>query len=211
MEQPTDQQIIRVLLADDHIVMREGMATLLSHFTDLKVVGQADTAQKAVSKAIELKPHVVVLDLVWFKDKIAGVGAIRAIKANDKTIKILAVTAYSELIGPARAAGAEMALDKDSLLNKSTLADRIRDLHTSQPLQSPATHMEALSEREVEVLRLVAQGQSDDEIANKLGIALSTAKHHVSNIIAKLNVNNRAAAVAIAYESEILAKGTIKR
>jgi len=130
---------IRVIIADDHVVEREGFKQLLSLVDDIEVIGEAESAQEAVQKALNLTPDVVLLDLVWHKDRTAGIAAVRQIKAKAPQIKILAATAYPELIRDARIEGADVAVDKDSLTDKSTLAARIRDAYTSQAFPKPQT------------------------------------------------------------------------
>jgi DNA-binding NarL/FixJ family response regulator len=203
---------IKVLIADDHIMVREGLQQLLGRIDFIQVVGQADSAQSAVQQALTLQPDVVLLDLAWYKDRSAGITAIQQIKQQAPAVKILAATAYQDLIGPARAAGAEMAVDKDALNDKITLAQRIRDTYlTPATGKRTALAVEEPSTRELEVLRLVAQGATDESIAEQLNISVSTTKKHVSSIIGKLHVANRSAAVAVAYEVGLLGRGTVNR
>ena len=204
-------ETIRVLIADDHIHEREGFKQLLGLLNFVEVVGEATSAQNTVPQALGLMPDVILMDLTWFKDKTAGITAIQQIKAQEPTIKILAATVYPELIESARAAGADLAVDKDTLSNKTTLGDRIRDTYKSQTftLSQPAL-TERLTERELEVLRFVAQGHTDAGIAEEIYLSVSTVKKHVSNILGKLGANNRSAAIALAYEGGILQTGTVQ-
>jgi len=202
---------IRVLIADDHVHEREGFKQLLGLVDSIEVVGEATSAQEAVRKALSLKPDVVLLDLAWYKDRTAGISAIRQIKQEAPQIKILAATVYAELIEPARLEGADLAVDKDSLFDKSTLADRIRDAYMSQTFpRAQAELVEKPTEREMAVLELMAQGKTDRQIATELGIALPTAKKHVSNILGKLAARSRGEAIAKAYEIGILRRGTVE-
>jgi DNA-binding NarL/FixJ family response regulator len=202
---------IRVLIADDHLHEREGFKKLLSLVDDIEVVGVATSAQEAVQKALRLEPHVVLLDLMWYKDRTAGISAIGDIKAQAPQVKILAATVYEDLIEPARREGAELAVHKDSLFDKSTLADRIRDAHNAGTFPSPQPLLvEPLTKRETEVLKLIAKGETDLGIATELGIAEGTVKKHVSSILGKLGVRSRAAAAATAYERGILHRGTLE-
>jgi DNA-binding NarL/FixJ family response regulator len=151
---------------------------------------------------------VVLIDLAWLKDRTAGVAAIRQLKAEAPTIRILAFTAYPELIDEARAAGADMAVEKDALSDRATL---VRHLLTTYqvplPVRVDALPIEPLSDRERATLRLIAQGATDEQIAERLYIALPTAKKHVGSVFRKLNAPNRTAAVAIAYETGLLQRG----
>lgn len=202
---------IRVLIADDHMYEREGFKQLLSLVDSIEVIGEAASAQEAVRKALSLKPDVVLLDLAWYKDRTAGISAIRKIKQEAPQIKILAATVYAELIEPARMEGADLAVDKDALFDKSTLADRIRDAYMSQGFPRPqADLVEKPTEREMEVLELMAQGKTDREIAAELSIALPTAKKHVSNVLGKLGARSRGEAIAKAYETGLLRRGTVE-
>ena len=203
--------IIKVLIADDHIHEREGFKQLLGLLDFVEVIGEATSAQNTVQQALGLMPDVILMDLTWFKDKTAGITAIQQIKARAPTIKILAATVYPELIEAARAAGADLAADKDTLSNKTTLGDRIRDTYESPtftPNQPPLT--EQLTERELGVLRLVAQGHTDAGIAEEIYLSVSTVKKHVGNILGKLGASNRSAAIAVAYECGILQTGTVQ-
>ena len=199
---------IKIVIADDHVHEREGFKQLLSLLDFVEVIGEAASAQSAVQTALELRPDVVMMDLTWYKDRTAGAIAIQQIKEQAPEIKILAVTVYQELIEEARQAGADLAVDKDSLSHKSTLGARIRDTYASKPVaRTQRPPIEQLSEREHEVLKLVALGQTDAGIAVYLHLSTSTVKKHVSSILAKLSANNRSAAIAIAYECGIL-RGT---
>jgi DNA-binding NarL/FixJ family response regulator len=199
---------IKVLIADDHPFAREGFRKLLSLVDFIEVVGEAASAQETVQKALDLRPDVILLDLVWYKDSSAGIVAISRIKAAAPQIKILASTAYPELIEKARHVGADLALDKDSLGNQTFLADRIKDafeVDTFSPVNVEL--LEPLSRRELEVLEEMAAGQTAKEIADQLSIDARTVRNHFSNIYGKLGANNRAGAIATAYELGILIRG----
>ncbi len=208
MADPIEARAIKIVIADDHIHEREGFKQLLSLLDFVEVIGEATSAQSAVQTALTLRPDVLLMDLTWYKDRTAGATAIRQIKEQAPEIKILAVTVYQELIEEARLAGADLAVDKDALSHKSTLGARIRDTYTSKPVLRPKrSPIAQLTERETEVLKLVAQGQTDAGIAEQLYLSTSTIKKHVSSILTKLDANNRSAAIANAYDCGIL-RGT---
>jgi len=196
---------IRVLIADDHQYAREGIRKLLSLIDFVHVDSEATSAHEVIRLALANRPDVVLLDLAWYKDRSAGIAAIRQLKERVPNIKIIAMTAYTELIDLARRAGADLALDKDALGNEAFLADRIKDVYeagSSDLLQDDL--VDSLSERELEVLKLMAQGKKDKAIAADLQIAESTAKKHVSSVNRKLGAQNRAEAVAIGSKHGLL-------
>lgn len=198
---------IRVVIADDTLIAREGWKRILETVGDIEVVGEAITAQETPKKVRELQPDVLLMDLKWFDDKSAGAAAIARIKRESSQTKVVAVTAYPELIAEARRVGAEAALRKG--FSKTELVDTIRAVHELESFPPPAAGVEVadeLSDREREVLTLMAQGLTDKEIASKLTIAESTAKNHVANILSKLDAANRTQAVAIGFQQGILTR-----
>jgi DNA-binding NarL/FixJ family response regulator len=199
-------EIIRIMVADDMDIAREGMKRILAAETDIEVVGEGVTVHETIQQVHELRPHILLLDLQWFGDEGAGIDAIRRLASEVPETKVIAITVYPHLIELARRAGALAALTKG--VAKQRLIDEIRSVYRLPPppptspqvVPPPATYVEELTAREREVLDLVAEGKMDKEIAAALSIAESTAKNHVSNILGKLNVPNRAGAVAAAYE-----------
>lgn len=196
---------IKVLLADDTLIAREGWKKILETANDIEVVGDAKTAAETLRKVKELRPMVLLMDLKWFGDETAGWSAIRQIKQEYK-VKVIAVTAYESLIKDARLAGADSALLKT--FTREELLDEIRE-QASQPedlsVSSPLTPMrENVTDRELQVLKLMSEGHRDKEIANLLGIAPTTAKNHVKSILEKLNAKNRTQAVSLAREIGLL-------
>ena len=192
---------IRVLLADDTLIAREGWKRILETASDMEVVGEARSAAETKRKVRDLQPDVLLMDLLWFGDESAGWAAIREIKQEHR-VKIIAVTAYENLIRDARLAGADSALLKT--FTREELLTEMRE-QASHPESEPValisdTRMETLTKRELEVLRLLKDGHSDKEIASLLGIAPTTAKNHVKNILDKLNAKNRTQAVAVGQE-----------
>jgi DNA-binding NarL/FixJ family response regulator len=193
---------IKVLLADDTLIAREGWLRILETADDIEVVGEAVTAQETPRKVAELNPAVLLMDLKWFGDRTAGTTAIREVRKCCPQVKIIAMTVYEELIDDARRAGADAALTKtftrDGLLGLiRELASRIESFGASL---SDFSLLEKLSNREREVLVLLAKGKKDKEIAEVLSIATTTAKNHVKRILEKLQVRNRTEASNMARE-----------
>ncbi len=208
---------IRLLIADDHPVVRAGLRDMLSSQPDFEVVAEAKNGAEAVALADRLKPHVILTDLSM--PQMDGVTAITQIKAEHRDIQILVLTSYdsdSDIL-PALEAGAIGYLLKDSpreeLYGAIRAAAEGRPLLTSaiaarlmERMRGPAE--EALSTREIEVLKLVARGASNREIADQLYITEATVKSHLIRIYGKLNVADRTAAVTKALERGILRLGT---
>lgn len=196
---------IRVLIADDHEISRDGMRHILETGSDMQVVGEAGAINDAIWQVHRLRPDILLLDLKWFQDEKAGLDAIRRLRLEVPETRIIAITVVDYLVEPAREAGAHAAVTKD--IHRRELLDEIRSVHAlpAQPVApKPEEKREALSEREKEVLRLAAQGQADKEIAAALSIAETTVKGHLSSIYGKLDVPNRAAAVAKAYKLRLI-------
>jgi NarL family two-component system response regulator LiaR len=203
---------IRVLIADDHAVVREGLQGLIASEPGIEVVGQAKDGVEAVLKAHSLQPDLILMDLVMPRK--GGLEAISEIKQANPDARILVLTSFAEddKVFPAIKRGALGYLLKDS--SPEELLQAIRDVHRgqsslhptiarkliheiSQPSDLPPA-AEPLTEREVEVVRLVAQGLSNEEIGEKLFIAERTVRTHVSNILAKLHLANRTQAALYA-------------
>lgn len=198
---------IKIFLADDTLIAREGWKRILETVDDIDVVGESQTAAETVEKIREQKPDVVLMDLLWYGDELAGWGAIHEIKQeHGARVRIIAITAYDHLIRDARRAGADSALLKtftrEQLLNEVyTQAARPK---TSLITSTFMLSNESLTNRELEVLQLLAEGHRDKEIAMMLTIAPTTAKNHVKSILEKLNAKNRTQAVSVAREMGFL-------
>jgi NarL family two-component system response regulator LiaR len=207
---------IRILIVDDHAVVREGLRALISVKTDMQVVGEAADGREAVSLAGSLRPDVILLDLVM--PNMDGIQAIAEIKRQDPGARILVLTSFADdaQVFPAIKAGALGYLLKDS--SPEELLQAIRDVYQGKPSLHPNIAMrviqelnrpqedlppteDPLTERELEVLKLVAQGQSNQEIAIALTISERTVGTHVSNILDKLHLANRTQAALYALRT----------
>ena len=198
--------MIKVLLVDDHEMVRLGVSTYLSIQADIEVVGEASDGDEGVSKALALRPDVILMDLVM--DKMDGITATKQILAQWPQAKILIVTSYidDEKVFPAIQAGASGYLLKtSSAIRKTINGERVIEEEVSEKIQNQDYAdqfflYEELTNREKEVLDLIAQGKSNQEIAEDLFITLKTVKTHVSNILAKLGVEDRTQAAIYAFK-----------
>lgn len=208
---------IRVLLVDDHHVVRKGLCALLTTEADIEVVGEAATGAEAVHEADRLRPDVVVMDLVM--PGMDGVEATTEILARHPSAKVLVLTSFGTdaRLFPAVKAGALGYLLKDT--SPEDLVKAIRQAAQGQSSLNPAiarrllrelagapetaTPVEPLTARETEVLRHLAHGCSNDDIASLLDVSEPTVRTHVSNVLAKLNLRNRTQAALYALRSGI--------
>ncbi len=206
---------IRVMLVDDHAVVRSGLSAFLMVYPDLELVGEAESGEEAVARAALLQPDVILMDLVM--PGMDGVAATRAIRQKYPHIQIVALTSYKDdnLVQGALQAGAIGYLLKN--VSATELASAIRSAHARRMTLSPeATQAlvhsasqtvpasDDLTERERDVLRLMVDGLSNAEIAERLVVSLSTVKFHVGNIFTKLGVDNRVAAVSLALQRKLI-------
>ncbi|MCS7173051.1 MAG: response regulator transcription factor [Armatimonadetes bacterium] len=216
---------IRVLLADDQVLTRQGLRALLSREPDIEVVAEASSGQEAVQLALRHRPDVVLMDIVMEGED--GIEATRAIKQSCPHTQILILTVYAdqELFRRAVRAGAVGYVLKD--ISPQNLVNAIRAVYSGKTMVNPgilrqlvedlyrraeegpwsARRMHGLTDREVDVLLGVASGLSDKEIAARLFLAESTVKTHLRSIYQKLGVRNRAQAAAWAVERGLVQSG----
>ena len=204
----TGERKITILVADDDVIAREGLKRIIETTDDMVIIGEERTAQAVPRRILELSPDILVIDLLWFGDDTAGPSAIRQVKQISPETRILAVTGHPDLIEDARRAGADAAVTKNFTIE--TLLSLLRDLYATEndfsPSEPPAAadSVEKLTNRELEVLELVAKGHSDKQIGQMLGIAENTVKNHVRQILAKLNAQNRTHAANKAREQGLI-------
>ncbi|PYZ95576.1 DNA-binding response regulator [Alteribacter lacisalsi] len=209
--------MIRVLFVDDHEMVRIGVSSYLSAQKDIDVVAEADDGKEAVTLALDIRPDVILMDLVM--KEMDGIEATRQIVQAWPEAKIIIVTSFldDEKVYPALEAGATSYMLKTS--KASEIAKAIRATYEGQSVlepevtgkimnrmrQKPKPH-EQLTGREKDVLQLMAEGKTNQEIADQLFIALKTAKVHVSSILHKLDVHDRTQAVIYAFNHNLVEK-----
>ncbi|MGA5677879.1 response regulator [Bacillus bombysepticus] len=208
--------MIKVLLVDDHEMVRMGVSAYLSTQPDIEVVGEAENGRKGSELALQLRPDIILMDLVM--DEMDGVEATRAIIQEWPEAKIVVITSFldDEKLYPVIEAGATSYLLKTS--RASDIADAVRATYDGETVLEPKVTGKMMSrmrqkkeqplhddltEREFEILLLIAEGKSNQEIADELFIALKTVKTHVSNILNKLNVSDRTQAVIYAFRHQL--------
>ena len=203
--------MIKVLLVDDHEMVRMGVSAYLSTQPDIEVVGEAENGRKGSELALQLRPDIILMDLVM--DKMDGIASSKAILQDNPEMKILILTSFldDEKIFPALEAGVKGYILKTSQAHE--IAESVRKIAMGQDVISesvrvkiyekqhakPTLH-DSLTAREVEVLKEIAKGLSNQEIGDTLFISLKTVKTHVSNILAKLQVEDRTQAAIYAIK-----------
>lgn len=205
-------EVIRVLIADDHPIVRRGIADLLATEDGIQVIGEVKNGREALEAARSLEPDIILMDLVM--PEMDGIEAIRQIKAAQLDCRILVLTSFAtdDKVFPAIKAGALGYLIKDT--GPDELIEAIRKVHRNEPSLHPSiaqkllTEISAakgqppasdpLTEREVEILQLIARGLSNQEIAENLVISVATVYTHVSNILGKLHLASRTQAALYA-------------
>ncbi|WP_369204860.1 response regulator [Streptomyces sp. PU-14G] len=217
--------MIRVLIVDDQVMVREGFSVLLGAMPDIEVAGEAAGGEEAVAKVAELRPDVVLMDIRM--PGMNGLEATKEIVAVDSGAKVLILTTFDldEYVYQALRAGASGFLLKDA--STGQLAEGVRVVASGEALLAPTVtkrlitefsrlggprpqaqeRVEELTERETEVLALVAQGLSNGEIAEHLIVAESTVKTHVSRILVKLGLRDRTQAAVFAFEVGLVTPG----
>ena len=205
-------EVIRILITDDHAVVREGLRTLIGTEPGMEVIGEAADGIEAVQMACELKPDVILMDMVM--PRMGGLDAIQKIKEQCPEVQLLVLTSFSddETVFPAIKAGALGYLLKNT--SPDRLLSAIRDVNQGNPSMSPDIANKLMSElqrksnlpptkdpltdREMDVLKLIAEGMANQEIADQLVISEGTVRTHVSNILSKLHLANRTQAALYA-------------
>lgn len=209
--------MIKVLFVDDHEMVRIGVSSYLSAQPDIEVVGEADNGKTAIGLALDLRPDIILMDLVM--KEMDGIEATRQIMEQWPEAKIIIVTSFidDEKVYPALEAGATSYMLKTS--KASEIANAVRATYHGQNVlepevtdkmmlkmrekKSPLLH-EELTAREMEILLLMTEGKSNQEVADELFIALKTVKTHVSNILSKLQVQDRTQAVIYAFKHSLV-------
>ena len=206
---------IRIVIADDHVLVRQGIRAFLETHADLAIVGEAEDAASAIAQCTQYHPHVALVDLVMPG---GGIEATRAIRAASPQTQVVLLTSFEDAqqIVAAVQAGALSCLLKD--IDADALADTLRKAARGEAVLHPRVAaklmealrrgakpgsevLESLSQREREVLTLMAEGLSNLQIAERLGIGEKTVKTHVSNVLGKLNVSDRTQAAVYAWKS----------
>ncbi|MBH0162204.1 NarL family two-component system response regulator LiaR [Fictibacillus halophilus] len=209
--------MIKVLLVDDHEMVRIGVSAYLSAQPDIEVTDEAENGKVAIEKALALKPDIILMDLVM--DEMDGIEATREITTAWPEAKIIVVTSFldDEKVYPALEAGASSYMLKTS--KASDIAQAVRDTYHGKSVLEPEVTgkmmskmrkkqtrepHEELTAREMEILLLMTKGKTNQEIADDLFIALKTVKVHVSNILSKLDVQDRTQAVIYAFNHSLV-------
>ena len=209
---------IRVLVVDDHRIVREGIRSLMEDIEDIQVIGEAGNGYQCVTLVDNLNPDVVLMDLMM--PRMDGLEATRQISGKHPHIQVLVLTSFinDEKVFPAIKAGARGYLLKDT--GSKELIDAIRKVHRGEPSLAPEIAKKVLSEirqpapgeqptpdplteRELQVLKLVAQGKSNKQIASELNISIHTVRTHVNRILSKLHLANRVQATLYALRQGV--------
>jgi NarL family two-component system response regulator LiaR len=212
----TEAQPIRVIVVDDHAMLRKGLRFFITGFDDLELVGEAACGKEAITLCAEVSPDVVLMDMVMPDQD--GAVTTQIIREQNPAIKVIALTSFQEeqLIERALQAGAIGYLLKN--VTAQDLAHAIREAHAGRSTLAPeatsvlvqATRQRAdqpdfgLTRREAEVLDLLVEGLTNAEIAERLVISVATVKYHVRSVLGKLGVNSRTEAIAVAWRQNLV-------
>lgn len=212
----TDSGVIRVMVVDDHLVVRKGYLTVLMAFNDLQLVEEAASGEEALLKIPHAQPDVILMDLMM--PQMNGVETMQAIREQYPNIQFVALTSFdddAQLVQAAMEAGAIGYLFKN--VSVKDLVDAIRSAYAGRPTLAPEATMMLiqskkqrsptdyhLSQRELEVLALLSEGLSNREIGDRLSISHYTVKFHVSSVLGKLGASSRTEAVSIAHQNNLL-------
>lgn len=205
---------IRIMIVDDHAVVRSGLGAFLGAIPDLELIGEAEDGEQAVARARSLQPDVILMDLMM--PGMDGVTATRLIREQTPSIQVLALTSFQEddMVQNAMQAGAIGYLMKN--VTTRELSAAIRAAHegkmtlSSEAAQSlvratrRTSETEPLTQREQEILKLMVEGLNNAQIAERIVVSISTVKYHISNILMKLGVDNRVAAVTMAIQKKLI-------
>lgn len=211
----SSSQPIRVMLVDDHSMVRRGLAAFLKAFDDLQLAGEAENGEAAIQLCADILPDVILMDMVM--PDMDGAAATRVIRQKFPHVQVIALTSFKEgdLVKNALEAGAIGYLLKD--ISADELVRAIRAAHAGRATLSPGAAQSLvetanqppvpgldLTERELEVLALMVEGLNNTQIASRLTVSSSTIKSHVSNILSKLGVASRTEAVTLALRNHII-------
>ena len=210
----TQQEPIRVMIVDDHLMVRDGLKVFLSVYNDLDIVGEASDGQTALEVCKRVRPDVILMDIIM--PNMDGPTATRKLRAEFPTVQVIALTSFAEkdLVQQAIRSGAIAYVLKD--VDPDKLADAIRDAnHGKGSIDTTAakvlldTEIQPapdynLTQREQEILALVVKGKTNGEIAGQLTLSVGTVRFHVSNILSKLGVSNRTEASSLALKNDLV-------
>lgn len=209
------QKTIRIMIVDDHLMVRDGLKVFLAMYDDLEVVGEAGDGQQAVALCDQLQPDVILMDIMM--PNMDGPTATQRIRTEYPSIQVIALTSFadSDLVQQAIQSGAIGYVLKDTHADR--LAEAIRDTHQGrasidpvaaqalvQATQDSTRLVYDLTDREREILAMLVEGQTNKQIAEALTISLGTVRFHVSNILSKLGASNRTEAARLALEAGLV-------